>query len=86
MQISRRTFCLGLGALGLGACGAGPSLNSRDSGALPADLRPSPNADYSAWVSSFKERALAQGISQSTLNAAFRGTGYLPGVIKRDRN
>jgi lytic murein transglycosylase len=53
---------------------------------LPADLRPQLNRDYAAWVASFRNRALSQGITESTLNAAFRDTGYLPGVIKRDRN
>ena len=55
-------------------------------GGLPADLRPQPNAGYDAWVSSFRARAGARGISSATLNSAFRGTGYLPGVVKRDRN
>ena len=53
---------------------------------LPDDLRPVPNSAYDAWVASFRERAAAQGISQSTLATAFRGTGYLPGVVTRDRN
>ncbi len=53
---------------------------------LPADLRPSPNAGYDAWVASFRSRASAQGVSPATINAAFRGTGYLPGCVKRDRN
>lgn len=50
------------------------------------DLRPIPNASYDAWVQSFRGRTASQGISQSTLDAGFRGTGYLPGVVKRDRN
>ena len=29
---------------------------------------------------------MSQGISRSTLSAAFQGTGFLPGCIKRDRN
>ncbi len=62
--------------------------NSGSSGStgLPADLRPAPNAGYDAWVASFRSRAGARGISQSTLRAAFRGAGYLPGVVTRDRN
>ena len=89
MSISRRHFGLGLTALGLGACGGGLPTGGTSpvkSTGLPADLRPIPNAAYDAWVDAFKPRALAAGISQNTLNAAFRGTGYLPGVIKRDRN
>ncbi|WP_240705093.1 lytic murein transglycosylase [Pacificoceanicola onchidii] len=49
-------------------------------------LRPQPNASYDAWVAAFRERAMARGITAQTLNAAFRGQGYLPGVIERDRN
>ena len=87
MTLSRRTFALGLGALTLSACGGGTtSVSSSSSGGLPADLRPTPNARYDAWVASFRIRAASRGIYQSTLNAAFRGTGYLPGCVKRDRN
>ncbi|GLO72414.1 murein transglycosylase [Phaeobacter inhibens] len=88
MNISRRGFGLGLMALGLGACSGGGTSTSlpRTAGGLPADLRPVPNAAYDAWVAGFRQRASAAGINNSTLNTAFRGAGYLPGVIKRDRN
>lgn len=88
MQINRRLFGLGLGSLGLAACSRpfpGSVATSAASG-LPADLRPAPNSAYDAWVVSFRGRAAAQGISQPTLAAAFQGTGYLPGVVTRDRN
>ena len=52
---------------------------------LDPKLRPQPNAGYDAWVAGFRGRAQAAGISSATLNAAFRGTGYLPGVVERDR-
>jgi len=87
MMISRRYFGLGLGALALSACsGTNTGSTAAPSGGLPADLRPTPNASYDAWVASFRSRASSAGISSSTLNAAFRGTGYLPGCVKRDRN
>lgn len=95
MKLTRRTAFLGLGALGLAACttgggatrsGSSSSAGSSGSGALPADLRPVPNAAYATWVRGFRARAAAQGISEATLNEGFRGTGYLPGVVKRDRN
>ncbi|SMP24930.1 lytic murein transglycosylase [Shimia sagamensis] len=90
MSISRRSFSLGLSALALTACQSTQGTSSRPSSAkpqgLPADLRPHLNRDYAAWVASFRARALAKGITEATLNAAFRDTGYLPGVIKRDRN
>jgi lytic murein transglycosylase len=34
----------------------------------------------------FRARAAGQGIAAPTLDTAFRGAGYLPGVIERDRN
>ncbi len=90
MSISRRNVVLGLSALSLTACqstsGTAPRSSAPKPQGLPADLRPQPNRDYAAWVASFRGRALSQGISEATLNAAFRDTGYLPGVIKRDRN
>ncbi len=90
MNLTRRHTLLGLGALGLSACGGGGALGpvtaTSGSTTLPADLRPVPNAAYAAWVASFRDRAAGQGISAGTLATAFRGTGYLPGVVKRDRN
>ncbi|MEL6466970.1 MAG: lytic murein transglycosylase [Pseudomonadota bacterium] len=86
MSLSRRTTLLGLGAFALSACASTTVPTRNISGGLPADLRPSPNAAYDAWVARFRSRAASQGISQSTLDAAFRGTGYLPGVVRRDRN
>ncbi|MFS4583443.1 lytic murein transglycosylase [Phaeobacter sp. C3_T13_0] len=88
MSISRRSFGFGLMALGLGACGESVTSTPgpRATSGLPADLRPVPNAAYDAWVAGFHRRAASSGISNSTLTTAFRGAGYLPGVIKRDRN
>lgn len=87
MDISRRTIIAGLGAFGLSACATGGrSVVPAQTGGLPADLRPQFNAGYNAWVAAFRGRAEAQGISTSVLNNAFRGAGYLPGVVKRDRN
>ena len=93
MQITRRSFGFGLASLGLGSLGLAactPSLprggSSRVIDSLTEDLLPIPNRDYDAWVMSFQSRAAAQGISQSTLSSAFQSTGFLPGVITRDRN
>lgn len=44
------------------------------------------NPGFDRWVSSFKNRARAKGISNSTLDAAFRNVSFDPDVIKRDRN
>ncbi|SFT16754.1 lytic murein transglycosylase [Sulfitobacter marinus] len=89
MGISRRNFTIGLGALGLAACqgrSSAVTYASRSESTLPADLMPQSNSGYDAWVAGFKARATAQGISAATLRRGFVGTGYLPGVVKRDRN
>ena len=81
-MINRRTFSVGLGASLLAACSGGGTPAS----APASRMRPVPNAGWDAWVASFKGRAASQGISQTTLNRAFQGAGYLPEVIERDRN
>ena len=48
--------------------------------------RPVPNAGWDAWVDGFKGRAVSRGISSGTVEAAFRGAGFLPEVIEKDRN
>lgn len=88
-SMNRRRFGLGLTALGLAGCARsappGGSASARASG-LPDDLLPAPNRAYDAWVSSFRGRAAGQGFSDDLLRRAFAGTGYLPGVVQRDRN
>lgn len=86
MQMNRRIFGLGLMGLGLSACSRSVPGRAGTATGLPADLRPVPNAAYDSWVAAFRGRATAKGISRSTLVAAFRDTGYLPGVVTRDRN
>ncbi len=88
MRITRRWMTLAGTAALLSGCGAGggmgPATMRRD--APDPALLPQPNAGYDAWVASFRGRAQARGISQQVLGAAFRGTGFLPGVVERDRN
>lgn len=43
-------------------------------------------AGMAAWVEGFRGRALAQGISPRTFDAAFRGVRYNPEIIAKDRN
>ncbi|MBN8293453.1 lytic murein transglycosylase [Rhodobacter sp. NTK016B] len=88
MQMNRRLFGLGLASLGLSACSRSVAsrLSTDAPDTLPPDLLPAPNADYDAWVAAFRSRAMEQGISASTLNTAFRGAGFLPGVVTRDRS
>ncbi len=82
MYFTRRTVCFGMAATLLTACGGTPQTSASTS----TPMKTVPNAGYDAWVASFKSRALAKGITQSTLDRAFRGAGYLPEVIERDRN
>ncbi|MFK7744662.1 MAG: lytic murein transglycosylase [Roseobacter sp.] len=44
------------------------------------------NPGFDRWVAGFKQRARAQGITNATLNAAFRNVSFDRDVIKRDRN
>jgi membrane-bound lytic murein transglycosylase B len=87
MQATRRAVTLGLMAALLSACsgGTGPAFGTSS---RPADtaMRAVPNAGFDAWVTGFKGRAQSAGIPASTLDAAFRGAGFLPEVIEKDRN
>lgn len=88
MRVTRRFASGAVAALFLSGCMNGGLPSSGGSGARPAVdpmLRPQPNAGYDAWVSAFRARAEAAGIGRATLAAAFRGAGYLPGVVERDR-
>lgn len=81
VQISRRAIALGLPALMLSGCvTGGGALVSRD------EWRSVSNADFDAWLVGFRARAIEGGISEATVNSAFRGVGYVPLVIERDRN
>lgn len=86
MKINRRHFGLGLAVASLAACSTTAPLVSRGSKGVAADLRPVSNAGYDAWVAGFRARAGGYGLSETTLAAGFRGAGYLPGVVTRDRN
>ncbi|WP_116133385.1 lytic murein transglycosylase [Tropicimonas sp. IMCC34043] len=83
MQASRRTFLAGVAATALTACSGGTAGTSR---AAPSQMKTAPNPAYDAWVAAFKPRASAAGISQSTIDSAFRNAGFLPGVIEKDRS
>ncbi|SMX41026.1 lytic murein transglycosylase [Maliponia aquimaris] len=89
MRIGRRDVTLGLSAIFLGGClpgnGATPQVARPDPETDPG-LRPQPNPAYDQWVQAFQARARERGITQATLDRAFRGQGFLPGVIERDRN
>lgn len=44
------------------------------------------DAAFDDWVAAFRGRALVQGVSGATFDAAFEDVGYLDDVIERDRN
>lgn len=71
----------------LAACsgGTGPVKGQPFASAEPA-MRAVPNAGFDAWVAGFKARAQRAGISATTTDAGFRGAGFLPGVVEKDRN
>lgn len=85
VERSRRIVTLGLAAGLLAACAPRglPLLRASGEG---TGLRPEPNPAYDAWVAAYRARAARDGIAAATLATAFRGAGYLPDVITRDRN
>ena len=84
-NLTRRGALLAGTAALLSACvgGGGRSGGYRAPDAAP---RPVPNAGWDAWVAQFKGRAAARGIEPGVVDRAFRGAGFLPEVIERDRN
>ena len=43
------------------------------------------NLDFQVWLSSYKKFALKEGVSQNTLDTAFRNVKFLEKIIKYDR-
>lgn len=93
MQITRRTLGLGASALALSGCVGGglpgiPAIGAAGGGgpSTDPDFMPQPNASYDTWLTAFRARARAAGISEDAITRGLRGAGYLPGVIERDRN
>lgn len=86
--ISRRWALLaGVGALTAACMPTGRGVISQ-AGFRAADPAPRavPDAGWDAWVEAFKGRAAGRGVSPATLSSAFRGAGFLPEVIEKDRN
>ena len=48
-------------------------------------LMASDQASYAQWVKGFKQKAMYQGVSKATLDAAFANSQFLPRVIELDR-
>ena len=88
MIVTRRQFGFGISACALAACSdsVAVSVSQRRATGQLAEFRPVPNAGYDAWVAAFRARAAGYGLSDATLAAGFQGTGYLSGVVARDRS
>ncbi len=88
-MITRRTLSLTALAALTSACvgggGGGGAVSRGPSGEAPPP-RPVPNAGWDAWVASYRDRAAARGIAPGVIDTAFRGAGFLPEVIEKDRN
>ncbi|MFQ6553671.1 lytic murein transglycosylase [Aestuariibius insulae] len=85
MHMTRRSALLSAAAVALSGCAPVGGSQVASTSEDPA-LRPAPNPAYDAWIAAFRSRAIERGIAPATLDAAFRGAGYLPGVVERDRN
>jgi len=59
---------------------------TRDAGPVVTVQSSASAARFQSWVQGFRARALGQGISSRTFDAAFQGARYLPDVIEKDRN
>lgn len=87
MRVTRRDVSLGLVGMTFAGCGGGPALLTSTASAASGDTPPMarPDSGYDGWVRAFRLRAASKGIAEATLDAGFRGAGYLPDVIKNDQ-
>ena len=88
-MITRRIFSTTALAALTAACtpsGGGFAGGTKGPSGEAAPPRAVPDAGWDAWVASYKDRAASRGISRSTIDTAFRGAGFLPEVIEKDRN
>ncbi|WP_295071330.1 lytic murein transglycosylase [Tabrizicola sp.] len=75
-------------ALGMGVV---PALPAQAQTILPdpvagVEVEMGSQAGLEAWVTAFRTRALAAGVSAATFDAALRGVEFNPKVVERDRN
>ncbi|MDO9527109.1 MAG: lytic murein transglycosylase [Gemmobacter sp.] len=90
MRNMARVLAVGLVFLPVGCGATGPETSPRPAARASepvAVTRPStPNPGFDRWVSGFRGRALAKGISQGTFDRAFANAFYDPDVIRRDKS
>ncbi|MBM2576129.1 lytic murein transglycosylase [Jannaschia sp. Os4] len=82
---TRRDMMRGMAAMGGAAVLAGCNASAQTA-APSSRFRAVPNAGYDAWVAAYRGRAQARGIPAGVLDAAFREAGFVPEVVRLDRN
>ncbi|KNG92543.1 lytic murein transglycosylase [Pseudaestuariivita atlantica] len=86
MTVTRRAMILG--TLALAGCGAAPAPaprgTPRATGA--ARFRAVPNAGHAAWLRGFRARAIASGLPAGVVDRGLAGAGFIPEVVRLDRN
>lgn len=70
-------------ALGTAGCGGGAGQPTSASPATRDAPSPQP-ADFTAWRTNFRAKAIAQGINPGVFDQAFRGVGVNPTVVRLD--
>lgn len=85
-MLSRRNFTLVATGAALSACVPGRGAIRTPLAAEAPPPRIVPDGGWDAWVTGYRGRASARGISGATLDSAFRGAGFMPDVIEKDRN
>ncbi|TMV11339.1 lytic murein transglycosylase [Arenibacterium halophilum] len=84
--LTKRAFLGGAACAALAGCGGGAGQIGAPGVGGGSTYRPTQNAGFDSWLAGFRQRAASSGISDSTISRAFRGAGYLPDVVERDRN
>ena len=86
VTLTKRAFLGGVACAALAGCGGGAGQIGAPGASGGTSYRPTQNAGFDSWLAGFRQRAASSGISDSTIARAFRGAGYLPDVVERDRN
>ena len=68
------------------AAAAGPDSTLRPAATQGRTYAQVPDAGFDAWVRRFRARALQQGVSAATFEAALAHAGFIPDSIVLDRN
>ena len=76
---------LGLAVSSLQTAGAGP-VGPLSEPTVPMSAVTPAKASFEQWLAAFKARARREGISETTLDRAFRGVTYNAPVVAKDRN